>query len=424
MDKAGNVIPYLLTLTAGNGAGTTKSLGVKLRIDPLPAGSVGPFVAPLARTSPGAGLNGGLGGRLDLTTTPNGGFSGKVTLGAVSHGFSGVVDATLNGTVITGAGPVLRKGKTDLHLDFTISGPNQLITGTITGDGDVIPFSGWLNPWTKTNLANAFDGYYTFGLGLSNPPLGAPTGHGYGSFTIAANGTTKITGRTPDGETFTSSTHVGRDGSLLLFALQKGKPQGSIAGLLSVDDNGDTNDANNLFFSNPSALTWWKPASQDAKARIYKNGVGPVGLITRGGRYKEPENGLVALDVSPGLNNANLSFSGASFVGTTHADVSIEAKSKATVAAAAPLEKTTLTINAKLGTFTGKFALTNDNPRSISPLTVPRAVTYQGMLVRTGSSSILGEGYFLLNDLPSTVLEDTPDTSPTQSGEVLLQVQN
>jgi hypothetical protein len=46
-------------------------------------------------------------------------------------------------------------------------------------------------------------------------------------------------------------------------------------------------------------------------------------------------------------------------------------------------------------------------------------VTYQGIIVKT-DSGLRGHGYFLLPDLPSVSKQDTPTTSPIQSGAVTL----
>ncbi|HAL73146.1 MAG TPA: hypothetical protein DCP71_15385 [Verrucomicrobiales bacterium] len=419
VDKSGNVIPYAVTLSAGNGKGTTK-VAVNLLISPLPQNIVGTFVAALPRHD----LNGGLGGRMDLVTTTAGTYSGKVVMGGLTYSIKGLLTSTVGVPVVTGSVSIPRAGKpapVPLQLSFTLIGPAQSLTGTLGIGEDALGFSGWLNPWSKANTADAYDGYHTFRLDLHNPPVGAPVGKGFGSFTVAADGKTTISGRTADGETFTSASHLSQIGKLMLFSMQKGKPQGSVVGEFRLNSQSDEDDANNVIVSNPEQLSWWKPESTDPKARIYKDGVGPVDLIAVGGRYNAPVSPQVVLDMDAGASNALLVLTGASVDAASQPPgtlVDILAGNKAQPSA--PLAaKTTLTLNAKLGTFTGKFSLLDANPREIAPLQVPRAVTYQGIIVKT-DSGLRGHGYFLLPDLPSVSKQDTPTTSPIQSGAVTL----
>ena len=418
-DKSGNVIPYAVTLSAGNGKGTTK-VAVNLLISPLPQNTVGTFVAALPRH----GLNGGLGGRMDLLTTAAGTYSGKVVMGGLTYSFKGLLTSTVGIPIVTGSVSIPRAGKpapAPLALAFTLTGPAQSLTGSLGVGEDALSFSGWLNPWSKANPAGSYDGYHTFRLDLHNAPVGAPAGKGFGSFTQAADGKTTIIGRTADGETFTSASHLSQIGKLMLFSMQKGKPQGSVVGEFRLNSQGDEDDANNVIESNPEQLSWWKPESTDPKARIHKDGVGPVDMIAVGGRYNAPVAPQVVLNMDAGASNAMLMFSGASLSGVSQppgTEVDILAGNKAQPSE--PLAaKTTLILNAKLGTFTGKFSLLDANPRVIAPLQVPRVVTYQGIIIQSGSG-LRGHGYFLLPDLPSVSLEDTPSTSPIQSGAVTL----
>lgn len=418
-DKAGNVIPYAVTLSAGNGKGTTK-VTVNLLISPLPQNTVGTFVAALPRH----GLNGGLGGRIDLVTTAAGTYSGKVVMGSLTYSFKGLLTSEVGVPTATGSVILPRAGKpapAPLELSFTLIGPAQLLNGILGVGEDAFSFSGWLNPWSKANAADAYDGYHTFRLDLHNPPVGAPAGKGFGSFTVATDGKALISGKTADGETFTSASHLSYDGQLMLYTLQKGKPQGSVVGQIRIHSQVDQDDANNVIIGNPGQLSWWKPESTDPKARVYKSGLGPVDLIIGGGRYNAPVSPQVVLEMEAGSSNAVLRFSGASLSGVSNppdTELDILAGSKAQPSE--PLAaKTTLTFNPKLGTFTGKFSLLDANPREIAPLQVPRVVTYQGIITK-GGSTLFGYGYFLLQDLPSVSLEDTPTTSPIQSGAVNL----
>jgi hypothetical protein len=239
-------------------------------------------------------------------------------------------------------------------------------------------------------------------------------GAGFGSLTVSPDGKVAVTGRTADGETFTSASHVGLQRNLMLFSTQKGKPEGSVVGTFGIDSN-------QVILAKAATMTWWKPKSTDPKARVQKDGLGPLGLNLIGGAYQPPVAPLVALNVSPGIRNATVSFSGATVAAASRSpstDMDIGATSKAKASETLPT-KTTLVINPKLGTFTGSFTLADPNPRGIAPLQVTRAVTYQGVIFSDGGE-LVGSGFFLLPDLPSTELLDTPATSPVQSGSVAL----
>lgn len=416
-DAKGALVPYLVTLTAGNGLGSSKATGVKLLVTPLPVGSVGAFVSPLDRNGPQSPtdphLNDGLGGRLDLTTTGSGSYTGKVTFGAASFSFKGMLTSETDSETVYSLTTVPRPTRPPLEaltLDFDIT--NGMINGMISSSTDTLSFSGWGNPFGKS-AAPGTKGYYTFRLEPKPPATDAPAAPGFGSFTIGADGKTTIAGRTADGETFSSASHVGAEGQLMIYSLQAGKPQGSILGAFRV------NGSHAIVAEEPDNLTYWRRKSTDTKARVYKDGFAPVTLHIVGGGYQEPVAPLVVLNISPNPGNATLTFTGASLAGASQTPgtlLNIGAKSVtkpiATLAAG-----TTLTFTPKLGTFTGKYTLVDDNPRGILPLRVTRAVTYQGVIVNDGGT-LTGDGYFLLPDLPSAAKSDTPATSPIQSGAV------
>jgi hypothetical protein len=73
----------------------------------------------------------------------------------------------------------------------------------------------------------------------------------------------------------------------------------------------------------------------------------------------------------------------------------------------------TLTINAKTGAISGRFAL-----EVFTPVRVVRTVSYSGMIVGDGVQPAQGQGYFLLPKLPATALE-RPTTTAILSGQVI-----
>lgn len=415
LDKAGNPVPYAVTLSAGNAKGTAK-VTVNLLVRPLPAGMVGTFVAPIQRDS----LNGDLGGRFDLVVSANGSYSGKLVLGTFSQAFKGALTSTVGSNGASGNVSIQPPGKPappPLSLFFNLSANDREVQGSIIEQEHYLPFDGWLNPWSKTTPAEAYDGYHTFFFRVRDLASHLPTGYGGGSFTIARDGKATVAGKTPDGETFTCASHVSEFGRLVLFSLQKGKPQGSLAGHFELSDPeatdgpDDADDANNIIHDVAQTVTWWKPASDDGKARVYKGGFDPQGVRLVGGRYTPPASMFDPSD------DVQLRIAGASLAESLEVGVSVLANNKFVVDATD--EKVSLSVNPKLGTFTGKFTLVDDNPRGIAPLKVTRAVTYSGYFTNQGGG-FSGRGFFLLPDLPSAELSDTPVTSPIRSGSANL----
>lgn len=411
-DKTGNVIPYDVTLTASNGKGKS-SIKAKLLVRPLPEGTVGTYVAAVARST-SSGINAGLGGRLDLVTTAAGSFSGKLVMGSSTYGVKGALKSEPESSSVSGFVSIPRKGKPlppPLELSFTLNGPAESLTGDVISAEDEVLLEGWLSPWNKTAPADAFDGYHTFSLAVPEPSASQPAGIGYGSFTLASTGMATLSGRLPDGEVFSCASPAGRQGQLLLFALIKGKPAGSLAGKVKIDPHAESDltpgdDTNNDLDSVASDVDWWKPATTDPKSRIYPGGFGPVGLAISGGRYLQPQSPQVAFNLdAPGAVELAVSTDGG-LVESLNAGVSIDAKGKAAVAA--PLAPTTLLINAKTGLFNGLLQFTENGGRMIK-------VPYQGIL--TGrSTAVTGQGFYLL---PAVNPEN-----PTLSGSVLLGVEN
>lgn len=428
VDKLGNPLAYLVTLTAKNGKGSVKTTTLLL-IQPLPAGSVGSFIAVVPRGENAYGLTRGLGGRLDLSTLANGSFSGKVVLGEATYSFKGLLTSAPGSSLVTGSTAIPIPGSpssSPILLNFTLDSGSKSIVGSITLGAETLSLSGWFNPWSKTVQADAYDGYYTASLDLPEvdpayfeipvefrPPL-PPTGSGLASFSVSVDGKATVAGKTPDGETFTSAGFLGSKGELMVFSLQKGNPQGSIVGAFTLGDLNDADDSNNIIVGDSSTVTWWKPASDDPKTRIYRYGLEPISVTVRGGRYQETSFPFVE------GSDVELGFSWASLESRLAAEVIMQAKGKAVVQA--PLAGATLTINPKLGTFTGKLTRSDVDPRDPEQLArLSRQLTFEGIIYRK-DSLFTGHGYFLLPDLPYWEW-DTPTSTDIQSGFMELGVQ-
>jgi hypothetical protein len=419
---ASKAVPYDVTLTAANARGK-HSVKVKLPVAALDPNLIGTYMAPLSRFTD---LNDNLGGRLDLTTTTRGTFSGKLLLGAGTYPFTGSLDADVaNPLSATGETTVKRGKLPPLTLTFTLDAESNWISlGEITDGTAKLEFSGWRNPWTKANPAAALAGYYTFGLAMpegASEDEGLPQGDGYGAFTIVANtGALKMAGKLPDGTAFTNASFAGPGGEIAYYqTLYPAASRGSLTGTLFVG-LADPSADNDVY----GALSWYYPGSTAKSARTYAGGIGPLDLMLQGAVYTSPVAPKVALGLTEGGTlNGTLSFIG------PFSDIpapepalglTIGAKSKVILpAAASNPRKTTLTLNAATGIFSGGFTLTDPDLLSVGK-TITRKGSFAGIIVRdplSGTQS--GRGYFLLPQRPQAAGE-TAATTPILSGQTLL----
>ena len=81
------------------------------------------------------------------------------------------------------------------------------MTGTITHpDGESASITGWRSVWVAgTRPAKDYLGRHNFIITSDLPDVGA----GFGSFTVAANGSLSITGKLPDGTILNCITFLG-----------------------------------------------------------------------------------------------------------------------------------------------------------------------------------------------------------------------
>lgn len=487
--KAGD---YQVETTAVNAAGTSNKRISLIKIYPLPVGLAGSYAGPVARSQ---SLNGNLGGRFEMTVANTGVMSGKLFLGSLaSKSFAGRFIINQNpgdGTVIGSptATAVIPATKTepaytisftvDITAGATSAPPKVLLTdATISNGTSSVAFAAWRNNWGTKAVANttavpsSYVGLYNVAMMLPAGPLvpskAVPQGAGYAAITVAPAGTYAVAGRTPDGETMTSSSFVGPDGQLFVFqTLYRTATKGSILSddastptieHLQIDTRGDADASNNDISGFISQVRPPDPAAATT-ARLYRSGFGttqvltgvpaatvtaPVNYVVFGGRYIAPPTTTgattVLMNIAPGSNNAEVFFleDGASNIvaslnpnlerlapGDTNPIVSIGARSAVTV------PKRTLTINpantsvkatASSGAFSGAFALADDDTTTptVKADEFKRSIAFQGLIVRhrqpDNSWISYGVGYFLVDQLPQTFPGTTTKNSPRLSG--------
>ncbi|MFZ4594757.1 MAG: immunoglobulin domain-containing protein, partial [Verrucomicrobiaceae bacterium] len=408
---------YTITVKATNAAGISPATASDtMEVEAFPTDAIGTFNGMLPRH---IGLNANLGGRLTLTSTLKGTFSGSVVLGTVSHSFSGVLDIAA-GVPPEAVVTIKRKGSSDLMLEIEMETAQRRLTGTLTAGADSLSFSAELPAVPVGSLP----GNFTFATKLAPADVGlvtVPQGHCFGGLKVDAKGVASGVLRLSDDTLLTLSSPVGQQGGVVVFALLYGKT-GSLNGSLDVDA------------MTASSLSWFKRA-QSASTRSYKEGFGPLTLSVVGDRYTAPAPGVLPLNATPGVINARLSFAkGGAPNPERRLDVStIEIVSGSPAAAKfskpnpgiATLTLTpgsgTTFVPGTTGTLTGSFTLMDADPAVTPAKALLRTVSFRGVLVTDGGVP-RGLGFFLLPELPSAgPPKTTLVTSRLLSGSVRLE---
>jgi len=433
--RASKPTTVTLKITAFNGVGSSTTATATLTILAMPAVSVGTFVGAIDRQP---SLNNDLGGRLDLTATGIGGYTGKVTLGGTVYPITGnlaasVLTPSTNPTVagtVTSSVVIPRAGKNSLLLAFAVdvsSAGTYLLTGSIgelpTGSTTAInmaAINGWRNVASATTGGTVLTtsqvgrmGYHTM---VYDPPAGStdatllPLGESYMTAAVADPGTVTLAGRLADGVAVTGTSVMGSAGQVLIYQPLY-SAQGSMFGTISIAKN------THVVSTGGSGMTWLKKdltaASMD---RSYKRGFGPLSLVLlSGGLYTPPVNAaIMGLTYTAGVNNAQFTFASGGLAfpvdpKTSFTELCQITSKNAFVMSAPNAETVTGLITPATGVFTGNFT-------TGTPL---RSATYYGVVVtvpdpNNASNTIrVGHGSFTL---PST----TATTSPIYSGSVSL----
>lgn len=439
--QEGQVAPYLVRVTASNAIGSDFVVDRELVVQPLPGGVVGVFTGKVARapalTPPATGFVGtnfGLGGRIDVTTTTTGSYSGSLLLGATTYRFKGVLNTnSISPNQSTATTTIARSKMTPLTLSFTLDAVDNLLKLGTVSDGTVTAaVDGWRSTWVKTSLvpapAAAYQGYYTFGLDIPNGLSGTlanpniPQGSGYGSFTVAGTtGKLTVSGRLSDGTTYTSATFVGPNGQVLVYrTLYATNARGSILGQLGIS-LGASNELNTL----GGTVNWWRPATPGTSGRTYAAGFDPMDLAAVGSRYVPPVSPNIVLNITNvAANTANSRINCVeanvenalpvpSFV-----DFNVSPAHRA-LAISSNGRGVTLRITPSTGVITGAFKLSQPHPDAANggtPAIINRSVSYFGLIVKDNLGE-QGIGYFMLPQLPTSAAQSNSKT-PILSGQV------
>lgn len=404
---------YHLVITASNAKGTSAPLKLDATVQPLNADVAGSYTGPVA---PSPELNSNLGGSISPIIALTGAITGTLKLGGSSFSLTGQLDSYNSGN------PTANFTVGGLTVSFMVDAANHRLKFCDITDGTHhASFSAWCNRWGTTmtqpekDALNRFLGYHTFALKADPGQTAMPQGAGYGSFTVASNGTLTAAGKLADNTSFTCATFCGPAGEVLIFQ-QLYSNKGSITGELDITPG-------TAGFSPPygdntlaGSMNWGRPG---IAGRLYASGFILNSLTAAGGRYLTPTAPQLALGVlDDGVHtNAMLSFSAADIV---NASPGIAFRFKAGSVFVPPASNprgTTVTVKPTTGTFSGGFTLSD--PNGVVG-TATRPASFSGQIVRDADNLLRGYGFFLLADQPQ-LAGDTVNNTKQQSGKVVLE---
>ena len=286
-------------------------------------------------------------GLVRLTVSANGRFTGRIQLAGKAYSFAGRLDGDGAATVtvpVNGGTPLSVTVQADLGDD------SGQVTGTVTDGANGFSFSASESAFNvKTNAAPEA-GRYTLVLAPNPFTTGssAPMGAGYATIVVNENGMATVAGRLADGSAFSTTGHVGDDGTLALYFVPSGSPAGSsVDGLLTFQST-DVSDI-------AGTITWTKGA--DAAALFY-----PAGFSTQlpsvGSAYVPPGTGIQPMDISVGEVKASLSDGNLTEALTV--PVIVNRADKGAMATSGSPD-VTFSINPVSGALTGSFVMPGGN---------------------------------------------------------------
>jgi hypothetical protein len=210
-------------------------------------------------------------GAFTLSTSQRGAYSGRLQLGGQRYSFSGLLDE-----FGMGSSTIARKGASPVVLSFNLGSGDEAdqIFGQIAGSGWTASLSGDRAVFQAGNNPARWTGTYTMVLPGQSADHALPTGHGYGTARVAANGKVALAGLLADGTRFSQSSYVSKQGKWPVYlVLYKG--QGSALSWLTFN-NAATTDLS-------GDLTWIKPVG--TLTRYYPRGF-EYGTLVLGSAYQ------------------------------------------------------------------------------------------------------------------------------------------
>lgn len=231
-------------------------------------------------------------GAFTLSTSQRGAYSGRLQLGGQRYSFSGVLDE-----FGMGSNTIARKGASPVMLSFSLGSGDEAdqVFGRLAGNGWTASLTGDRVVFDSRKNPARWAGNYTMVLPGQSADHELPTGHGYGTARVAANGKVALAGLLADGNRFSQSTYVSRKGSLPVYlVLYSG--QGSALSWLTFNSTA-TSDLS-------GDLTWIKPVG--TLTRYYPRGF-EYGTLVLGSAYQRAAGPMVnAVSTAVAFSGGNL----------------------------------------------------------------------------------------------------------------------
>ena len=291
--------------------------------------------------------------------------------------FTGVLD-------VTGASHNIIRGTLDVSGSFSgIANPSKTpytlaLTGStvatyfITGSAAGVNFDGFPMAYMRGQTVTEL-GRYTSVIETSGT-TDIPHGLGYSTINVGKTGNAIISGKLPEGTSFTTSSLIVADGTA--------------THLLIVDDRNLNNTKGFLvgymaFQTTPSKtvsgdLIWQKPAT---KSHYYPAGF-KTSVLDEGFFYDKSVAPFTSGSGTVALFHGNLASTGTqSFTISSGGVIKMDTPNPSGVK---------LSINRNNGSFSGAF-----NYSQLAGSTGNALVKYKGLLLQTGSTTTFGYGYFL-----------------------------
>jgi cyclophilin family peptidyl-prolyl cis-trans isomerase len=400
---------YPLTVTGRNPAGTSLPVNGTLTVLPMPEPAVGSFVGQVAASTE---LNGGKGGRFDMTVTDSGMVSGKLIEGKNTYRFTGNMVQIPGASFANGLAVITRRGQSSLALVFqTVALQGYTDSGDISGyvtDGvNSAELYGYRRiyhaSWNPLGLQQTFN----IGLHLGEDDVDEediPQGAGFLRATLASSGAVNCVGRMGDGTSFTCNSYLGSQLQFLVYqSLYKGS--GAVGGIQSIlGINLAPAGVQDLWLRVSGSLSWRRDPQAAAKERSYREGFGPLRLTSLGMSYYAPPTGEPVLGLPKGSSeNARLTFSGGGLEeAETDPDVpvlTLNGSNVPNIPAAGNPGSVNLAVIRTTGLISGSFTLEDD-----PALKPQRKANFYGLVIpRIPDTQTLGR-----NELGDLIAIDVP----------------
>ncbi len=202
---------YMVEVTAGNTRGTGPKKSLSLTVTKMPAYLTGSFFSILPQDSICAG------GRLELTTTDSGSFTGKLTLHTQAISLKGVLKRFLDASALVDLTGIPHKDAGPLSISVSL---REHSPGDPAGEAwvnyafDATSNQLWSIPWSKTVRPTRYEGYHTMSI--------TADGYCYGSATVSSAGIVNYAGKLSDDSAFTASAPLSESGVSGLFFVNGG----------------------------------------------------------------------------------------------------------------------------------------------------------------------------------------------------------